>query len=600
MRRPFSLLIVVVIACVISSIDARQSSGDDSTFKVAFLNIKAGKGQQGLAGHACSFQDTTNCTDTTQPLNAWGLGVVQDELIRAVQSDPEVIAIGLAESWETLCGSARQVQALFGWAARTSTHNGIAMVARYGFAGPEEWVQLDTSLNSNTADTMWVVRAPVCMDAACSKSVQVFASHWYADGVTRIQTFERQAQQTADFLATLPADTPGVLVGDLNVWEEGGTVCNQTPVPTAMQILRDGGNTDAWPTIHGTAEGYTGMWNRNGCGDPVGYLWKRIDQAWSRVVVPIGMTRFGMVTPGDCAPSDHAGIVTRYLWPSTKDVTAPSVEVTAPAAGAVVSGNVLVTIAATDDTGVSRVGVTVDGAPLGTGSSAPYEVTWDTTTVANGAHTVQAWAEDAAGNLGTSTAIAVTVQNTTPNSPPVSAFTAACTNLNCNFSDKSTDADGGIAAWLWNFGDGAGSSVQNPTHSFAAAGTYTVSLKVTDTGGATSTSTQSITVTQAASFDFTVTASPASKRINAGASTAFTVSTLVISGTPVPIALSVTGLPAGTGASFSPSTLAGSGSSKLTIVSSADAPAGTFALTISAAGGGVVHTTSVTLTIRRR
>lgn len=382
MRTAALLLVLTAIVSLTGDMHARQTSTGPA-FKVAFLNMKAGKGQQGLAGHACTFQDTTNCTDSSQPLNAWGVGVVQDELIRAVQNDPEVIAFGLAESWEVLCGSAKQVQTLLGWAARTATHNGIAMVARYGFAGPEQWIQLDTSLNSNPADTMWVVRVPVCIDATCTRSVNVFTTHWYGDSTNRILTLETQAHQTAGFISQLPAGEASVLMGDLNVWEEGGLVCNQTPVPTAMQILRDAGNTDGWRAVHGSEEGYTGMWNRAGCGVPEGYLWKRIDQAWSRVVVPTGMTRFGMVTPGDCAPSDHAGIMAQYQWP-TIDGTTPVVQISGPADGSTVSGSVTVAISATDDTGVTKVGASVDGVSLGEDSSAPYELAWDTRSAAEG------------------------------------------------------------------------------------------------------------------------------------------------------------------------------------------------------------------------
>lgn len=417
MTRVSRFLVLIIGAQLIdaapgpSSLHARQTSELPSTFKIAFLNIQAGRGEPGFPGRTCVFQDTTNCSDLTQPLNAWGHGVIQDELIRVVQNDPEVIAIGLAEAWETLCGSGRQVQALLGWAARTGTRNGTTMVSRYGFAGPEQWLQLDTSLNNNPADTAWVLRVPVCLDAGCSRSVDVFAAHWYGTGEFSIQTYERQAQQTVQFMAGVPPENPVVLIGDLNVWEEGGVICNQPPKPTAMQILRDGGYTDTWPTVHGSAEGYTGMWNKTGCGTPEGYLFKRIDQAWSRVAVPIDMVRFGMVTPGECAPSDHAGIVARFSLTPALDETPPSVQVTAPADGAVLSGSTVVSIAATDDTAVSRVGMSIDGIAGGEDSSAPYQLTWDTTAAANGSHRIDAWAEDQSGNRGVSAPVVVTVQN---------------------------------------------------------------------------------------------------------------------------------------------------------------------------------------------
>ena len=98
-----------------------------STLKLAFFNIQAGKGEVGLPGRPVLFVDTANCTDTTQPINAWGVGFVQRELVKAVKNDAAVVALGLAEAW--LCGSPENVRQLLGWAAKTSTRNGLAVVA---------------------------------------------------------------------------------------------------------------------------------------------------------------------------------------------------------------------------------------------------------------------------------------------------------------------------------------------------------------------------------------------------------------------------------------------------------------------------------------
>ena len=84
---------------------------------------------------------------------------------------------------------------------------------------------------------------------------------------------------------------------------------------------------------------------------------------------------------------------------------------------------------------------------------------------------------------------------TVPNFSPTSEFTSRTTDLTTIFSDASTDSDGAVATWSWSFGDGASSSLQNPTHVYAAAGDYTVTLIVTDNDGASSdTSSQSVRV----------------------------------------------------------------------------------------------------------
>lgn len=71
------------------------------------------------------------------------------------------------------------------------------------------------------------------------------------------------------------------------------------------------------------------------------------------------------------------------------------------------------------------------------------------------------------------------------NQPPHASFNFATTGLSVSLTDTSTDPDGTLASWLWDFGDGGTSSDRHPTHLFAAAGTYGVSLTVTDDDGGT-------------------------------------------------------------------------------------------------------------------
>jgi PKD repeat protein len=73
------------------------------------------------------------------------------------------------------------------------------------------------------------------------------------------------------------------------------------------------------------------------------------------------------------------------------------------------------------------------------------------------------------------------------NTPPVAAFSSTCTGLSCSFdASGSSDPDGSIASYSWQFGDTATGTGVTPSHDYGTAGTYPVTLTVTDNGGASS------------------------------------------------------------------------------------------------------------------
>ena len=84
------------------------------------------------------------------------------------------------------------------------------------------------------------------------------------------------------------------------------------------------------------------------------------------------------------------------------------------------------------------------------------------------------------------------------NSPPTASFTYTPTNPSTEdtiyFHDESSDSDGNIVSWHWDFGDGSTSNQQNPSHQYSEAGTYSVTLTVTDNDGAKDSVTKNIEV----------------------------------------------------------------------------------------------------------
>jgi len=189
------------------------------------------------------------------------------------------------------------------------------------------------------------------------------------------------------------------------------------------------------------------------------------------------------------------------------DNRAPKVDVTAPTAGATVSGTVRLAATASDRSGVAQVEWYVDGARVASDSAAPWEASWSSTSVANGQHTIVAKARDGAGNWGASSAVSVQVANgatpsdTTPptvwvTSPAAGATVSGTVTLAADASDAVgvTQAkwyvDGVEVAW-----DGAAPWQASWSSTTVASGLHTIFAKAADAAGNWGTSpTISVTV----------------------------------------------------------------------------------------------------------
>lgn len=121
-----------------------------------------------------------------------------------------------------------------------------------------------------------------------------------------------------------------------------------------------------------------------------------------------------------------------------------------------------------------------------------------------------------------------TTQTVTLNVAPTADFTAqaGCANNPVSFTDQSTITSGSVTGWSWNFGDGNNSNLQNPTHQYAAASSYTVTLTVTSDLGCTNSFSQQVATT-APNASFTATTACANSN------TQFTDQTTLSAGTIV-------------------------------------------------------------------
>ncbi|HEX5432373.1 MAG TPA: S8 family serine peptidase [Bryobacteraceae bacterium] len=187
----------------------------------------------------------------------------------------------------------------------------------------------------------------------------------------------------------------------------------------------------------------------------------------------------------------------------TGDTTPPSVSISSPSSGATEEGQISILGTATDNVGVSKVELDVDGALVSTETSPAYSFTWNTANVANGSHTLTVKAYDAAGNMGQA-AVSVNVNNPVLDTaaPSVTiAGPAAGASVTGTVAVQGTATDNVGVTNVQFYADGAlmGSSA-NPSFSFSwdssavANGSHTLTVKAFDQAGNTGQASVTVSV----------------------------------------------------------------------------------------------------------
>ena len=171
------------------------------------------------------------------------------------------------------------------------------------------------------------------------------------------------------------------------------------------------------------------------------------------------------VSAYDASGNESAQSAAAVATTPQPDTTPPSASMTTPANGAVVSGTVTVSASANDNVAVASVEFLLDGVAIGTDTTSPYSVQWNTVTTSNGTHALSARARDTSGNFGiTSGVVHVTVNNVAP--PPPSGL---------------------VAGWNFDEGQGAGAADASSNNNAAqfqgsvqwAAGRYGSGVRLT-------------------------------------------------------------------------------------------------------------------------
>jgi uncharacterized membrane protein len=254
---------------------------------------------------------------------------------------------------------------------------------------------------------------------------------------------------TVSLTVTAPSTNPivngGFETGNFSGWTTSGTTSVIAAAAHSGNFGAQLGGTNPTNGDSSISQTFTmpsssptlSFWYNNHCPDTVTYDWATATlhdnvtnstttllaktcttAAWHQVTynasanaghsVTLTLTSHDDNYPGDPTYTWYDDVVVTSVAP---DPTPPTTSITSPANGATVSGTVNVTASASDPVSVSKVEFYVDGALKSTSTTAPYTFAWNTTTVANGSHTLFSKAYDEANNSGTSATVTVTVSN---------------------------------------------------------------------------------------------------------------------------------------------------------------------------------------------
>lgn len=210
----------------------------------------------------------------------------------------------------------------------------------------------------------------------------------------------------------------------------------------------------------------------------------------------------GAAPSGSCADTCTIPVPTQT---NITDTTAPSVSITAPTGGATISGSQTITANATDNVAISKVEY-YDGTTLiGSSTVAPYSYTWNTTSAADGSHSLTAKAYDTSNNSASSQAVTVTVSNaatadTSPPTTPSGLATTGQTTSSVSLTWKASTDNVGVAGYkVYRYGPTTNTATISGTSftdtGLAAGTSYSYTVSAFDAAGNESPQSSVITVT---------------------------------------------------------------------------------------------------------
>ncbi|MEJ2044653.1 MAG: glycosyl hydrolase family 8 [Reinekea sp.] len=169
-----------------------------------------------------------------------------------------------------------------------------------------------------------------------------------------------------------------------------------------------------------------------------------------------------------------------------------AINMTQPAPGAQYpsGSNAMLSAQTNQDSQVSQVDFFIDGVNVAQDSSAPFSVS--VSGLSNGEHSAYAVANNYSGQTASSGSVSFSLGNSLPVSV-IELISTQSLSVTLN-GNQSSDADGNLVAYQWNFGDGSTANGNQVSHTYASSGNYTVTLTVIDDTGDNNASTLVVNV----------------------------------------------------------------------------------------------------------
>jgi len=328
-------------------------------------------------------------------------------------------------------------------------------------------ISWDTTTAANGSHSLTATARDAAGNSTTSTTVIVSVSNTSTGGTTRIEENDPSVAYTGNWIPQSRADLSG---GSIVEGPDAGSTASLTFNGTGVswigfradfggiaEVYLDGVLKATVDTYSPTQQAQAVMYTASGLASGTHTVMIRVTGTWSASACCtwIVVDAFDVTSGGGGTPPP--------------DTTPPTVGITSPTKGASVSGTIAVSAAASDNVGVAGVQFLLDSVALGPeDTTAPYSVSWNTTTVSNGSHTLSATARDAAGNKTTSAPVTVTVSNSAPPSstrfeessatlsPAASwiALTSTSTGVTLSGDSATAAADAGATASFTFTGQG--------------------------------------------------------------------------------------------------------------------------------------------------